>query len=166
MTGARRLALVLLALLGASLRAPVAALAQSSLPDPVLTPGAVNPAVTQDNIGSTICVRGWTRTVRPPESYTRELKRRQIREYGYADQRLRDYEEDHLIPLDLGGAPRDPRNLWPEPRYPADGWTAERKDELEARLVRLVCAHRVPLQVARDAIARDWRAAYRRYVQG
>jgi hypothetical protein len=25
------------------------------------------------------------------------------------------YEEDHLIPLEDGGGPTDPRNLWPEP---------------------------------------------------
>ena len=70
-----------------------------SLPDPGLTPGALNPAVTEATIDTTICVRGWTRSVRPPAEYTEALKRRQIREYGYADRRLRSYEEDHLIPL-------------------------------------------------------------------
>lgn len=78
--------------------------------------------------------------MRPPEQFTYELKRRQILEYGYNDRRLRDYEEDHLIPLDLGGAPRDPRNFWPEPRYPADGWTADKNNELEAKLARQVCS--------------------------
>jgi hypothetical protein len=73
------------------------ALAQSALPDPTRTPGAVDPAVTQATIGDTICVPGWTLTVRPPERYTEELKRRQIEEYGYADRRLGDYEEDHLF---------------------------------------------------------------------
>src|SRR5438552_2228471 len=72
---------------------PPAAMAQSSLPNPTLTPGAINPAVTQDNIDRTICVPGWTHTVRPPREYTEQLKREQIREYGYADHRLRDYEE-------------------------------------------------------------------------
>lgn len=80
-----------------------------SLPDPGLTPGAVNPAITDATIDTTICVRGWTRTVRPPADYTEALKRQQIREYGYADRRLGSYEEDHLIPLDLGGSPDDPR---------------------------------------------------------
>jgi hypothetical protein len=36
----------------------------------------------------------------------------------------------------LGGAPYGPRNLWPEPRAPADGWNADVKDELEAVLAR------------------------------
>ena len=135
-----------------------------SLPDPARTPGAINAAVTQDDIDATICVRGWTRTVRPLERYTYELKRRQIRAWGYADRRLGDYEEDHLVPLELGGSPDDPRNLWPEPRAAADGWGADRKDELEGALNDLVCSGRLPLSEAQRAIAADWIAAYRRYV--
>ena len=141
-----------------------AAMAQGDLPDPRLTPGALNPDVSQDNIAETICVQGWTRTVRPPVSYTEDLKRRQIREYGYADRRLGHYEADHLVPLALGGSPTDPRNLWPEPRRSDDGWDADRKDELEYALNRLVCAGRLPLSEAQRAIATDWIAAYRRYV--
>lgn len=137
-----------------------------SLPNPALTPGAVNPAVTQANIGSTICVRDWTRTVRPPERYTERLKWEQIRAYGYSDRRLRDFEEDHLIPLDLGGSPTDPRNLWPEPRNPADGWGARRKDRLEVTLARDVCRGTLTLDAARKAIATNWKAAYVRYVGG
>lgn len=81
-------------------------------PDPALTPGATSPAVTQSNIDATICRPRWTRTVRPPEGYTERLKRAQIRTYGYRDRRLRDYEEDHLIPPELWGAPASPQNLW------------------------------------------------------
>jgi hypothetical protein len=138
--------------------------AQSSLPDASTTPGAINPAVTQKTIGETICTRGWTRIVRPPVQYTEELKRQQIRTFGYNDRRLSQYEEDHLIPLGLGGAPADPRNLWPEPRTSPDGWGADRKDELEFALNQLVCAGRLPLREAQRAIATDWIAAYRRYV--
>jgi hypothetical protein len=84
--------------------------------------------------------------------------------WGYADRRLRDYEEDHLVPLSLGGAPYDRGNLWPEPRHAADGWDADRKDELEARLAQLVCGGNLSLAEAQRAIARDWIAAYQRYV--
>ena len=76
-----------------------------------------NPDVTQDTIDSTICVSGWTATVRPPASYTTALKIQQIADYGYTDTSTADYEEDHFIPLELGGSPTDPGNLWPEPRY-------------------------------------------------
>jgi len=118
----------------------------------------------QRTIGETICTRGWTRMVRPPVQYTEELKRQQIRTFGYHDRRLSQYEEDHLIPLELGAAPADPRNLWPEPRTSPDDWGADRKDELEFALNQLVCAVRLPLREAQRAIATDWIAAYRRYV--
>ena len=121
-------------------------------PDPTLTPGALNPAVTQATIGSTICVRGWTATIRPDESYTYSLKVRQIREYGYTDTRVSSYEEDHLVPLGLGGAPKDPRNLWPQPLTIslADGRPAgaDITDDLEGRLNRDVCSGTLPLAAA------------------
>jgi hypothetical protein len=87
-----------------------------------------------------------------------------IRTFGYHDRRLSHYEEDHLIPLGLGGAPSDERNLWPEPRTSPDGWGADRKDELELALNQLVCSGRLPLREAQRAIATDWIAAYRYYV--
>ena len=127
------------------------------LPDPSCQPGAINPDVTQSTIGSTICVSGWTKTVRPPTSYTNPLKVQQIAEYGYGDTSTADYEEDHLIPLELGGAPRDPRNLWPEPRYDAGGSTAADKDTVENALKRKVCAGTMTLAAARNIMATDWR---------
>src|SRR6185437_10688071 len=90
--------------------------APAILADPVRTPGVLNPGVTQANIRSTICRHGWTATIRPPVDYTNALKRRQMRQYGETGS-LSDFQEDHLISLELGGNPTDPRNLWPEP-YP------------------------------------------------
>jgi hypothetical protein len=69
----------------------------SDLPDPSLTPGAINPEVTQANIQQTVCVKGYTRTIRPPAHFSNKLKKRQLREYGYADRNPKHYEEDHLI---------------------------------------------------------------------
>lgn len=136
-----------------------------ALPDPRLTRGAINPAVTQATLRETICRRGgYTRSIRPPERYTEELKRRQIREYGYRDRRLRDFEEDHLISLELGGSPDSPRNLWPEPRRVVDGWGSYAKDRLEDRLHWMVCHGRIALSQAQYLIAHDWIAAYRRYI--
>lgn len=135
-----------------------------SLPDAAMTPGAVNPAVTQGTIGRTICRRGWTRTVRPSVGYTEPLKKMQIRAYGYADPRPWKYEEDHLIPLDLGGSPDSPRNLWPEPHLGLGQWGSYAKDRLETRLGQMVCRHRISLAQAQKAMARDWIAAYRRFI--
>ena len=50
---------------------------------PALTPGALNPDVTPATIRQTICSRGWTATIRPPSSYTSELKLEQMRVYGF-----------------------------------------------------------------------------------
>lgn len=137
----------------------------AALPNPRITPGALNPAVTQSNLRETICrPGGYTRSIRPPERYTERLKRLQIRQYGYIDLRLRDYEEDHLISLELGGSPRSRRNLWPEPHHVIGGWGSYAKDRLENRLHTLVCGGRIPLAAAQREIATDWRESYKRYV--
>jgi hypothetical protein len=141
-----------------SLRSPI------GLPDPHRTPGSVNPNVTEANLAATICMSGWTRTVRPPSAYTNALKLVQIVEYGYADRKPSDYEEDHLVPLELGGAARDPANLWPEPRQLvlADGTNVDSnaKDGLENYLHTRVCSGLMPLADAQRLIAGDWIAAW------
>lgn len=125
-------------------------------PDPVLTPGALNPNVTQATIHATICVSGWSSSVRPSEDYTRALKIKQIAEYGYSDKRLSSYEEDHLVPLSLGGAPSDPDNLWPQPEqaWLDDGRPAgaDLKNELAIRLNDEVCSGAMPLAEAQAAM--------------
>jgi hypothetical protein len=129
----------------------------NGLPDPVCTPGVVDPRVTQDNIHTTICVSGYTTKVRPSSSYTDALKQQQIKAYGYADTNLADYEEDHLIPLEVGGHPSDPRNLWPEPR--SGPYPAAKKDGLENALHAAVCNGAMTLVAAQRAIATNWETA-------
>jgi len=114
------------------------------LANPTLTPGSLNPDVTQATIGQTICVRGWTATVRPPTSYTDQLKLQQMPEYGESGSPS-DYQEDHLISLELGGNPTDPRNLWPEP-YPR----ASDVDKIENELNAKVCSGELTLAEAQD----------------
>lgn len=133
-------------------------------PNPRITPGAVDPSVTEANIHQTICARGYSKSVRPAQPYTKRLKRAGIRRYGYSNVRLRDYEEDHLISIGLGGSPTAPQNLWPEPHHVIGGWGSYAKDDLEARLHALVCHGQVPLAQAQQDIASDWIAAYKRYV--
>jgi hypothetical protein len=102
------------------------------LADLVRTPGVLNPAVTQANIKQTICMPGWTRTVRPPVEYTNALKVKQMRAYHELGSPS-DYQEDHLISLELGGNPTDPRNLWPEP-YPRAAQVDQIENDLNARV--------------------------------
>jgi hypothetical protein len=97
-----------------------------------LTPGVVNAAVTPATLRSTVCRKGWTRTVRPPTSYTNGLKLAQMRSRGLRGPPSA-YQEDHLISLELGGNPTDPRNLWPEP-YPRAAEVDRIENELNARL--------------------------------
>lgn len=123
------------------------------LPDPTCTPGAIDPRVTQQNIGSTICVSGYTTTVRPPVSVTNPIKQERMQAYGYTDSPA-NYELDHLISLELGGAPADVKNLWPE----SYGTTpnAHSKDRFENYLHKEVCSGAMDLQTAQQQISSNW----------
>ena len=116
------------------------------LPDADNTPGALNPKVRQGTIRKTICKSGWTKTIRPPVGYTKALKLEQMVQYGETGSPS-EYEEDHLIPLELGGAPRNPTNLWPEPHSQSNI-----TDPLETKLKRQVCKLTMTLAKARATI--------------
>jgi hypothetical protein len=136
----------------------------AGLPRRDITPGAINPAATQANLASTVCMAGWAQTVRPPAAYTSALKIAQIYQYAYDDRDVSHYQEDHLVPLELGGAPRDPRNLWPQPNLATlpDGTSigSKEKDDLEDVLHDRVCKGEMTLDEAQRSIARDWIAAW------
>ncbi len=143
---------------------PAASLTPVGLPNHDRTPGAINGAATQDTLTTTVCRPGWAASVRPPSAYTGALKIAQILEYGYADRNPSHYQEDHLVPLELGGAPRDPRNLWPQPNEVTlpDGTNvgSKEKDDLEDELHAQVCSGTLTLDDAQRSIARDWIAAW------
>lgn len=133
------------------------------LPDPKCTPGSTYAGITQENIKETICNPHWegkniftgepargTKILRPPVSYTNKLKIIQMRDYGFTGS-ASDYEEDHLIPLELGGNPTDPKNLWPEP-----GAAPNAKDRIENLLHARVCRGEITLREAQREIASDW----------
>ena len=81
-------------------------------------------------------------------------------EYGYyAGKKTSSYEEDHLISLELGGAPRSAKNLRPEAYKPKPG--ARQKDTVENYLNRQVCDGKMKLGTAQRREARDWVRVYR-----
>ena len=124
--------------------APIASASDADLP--------LNPAVTQETISVTVCVPGWTKTVRPRFKVTNAIKLAKLRELGLTEADRSRFELDHIIPLALGGAPDDLRNFQLEP------WgEAEEKDAIEACLVRAVCAGKITLDEARRRIWSDWR---------
>ena len=177
-------------------------------PDPVRTPGAANQQVTQRNIGDTICSRRWsTKLIRPPAGYTSRLKRKQLREYGDAVHQTRAqlinpntgkvdttrcmahsdnmacYEEDHLIPLEDGGDPTDPRNLWPEPYNTHVGGVimgAHQKDVVEGFIHDEICydipgarknsyipaTTSITLRQGQEILAGEWYACYESIKKG
>ncbi|MDH6126367.1 hypothetical protein P3T39_003324 [Kitasatospora sp. GP82] len=132
------------------------------LPDPTCTPGAVSPAVTQANIKDTICKPGgYTSTIRPPVNITGKEKTANAASYGYTGP-MGDGEYDHLISLQLGGDPNDPRNLWVEP--PSPGHVPGKgpnnpKDSVETHLHTAICKGKTTLAAAQQAIATDWTTA-------
>ncbi len=131
-----------------------AAGAVAQLPDLKRTPGATNPDITQDNIRKTICNPKWsTKSIRPPSSYTDKLKKDQMDVFGLKG-KPSDYEEDHLISLEIGGSPTDPLNLWPEAYARPLG--ARQKDRVENALHREVCAGTITLKRAQGIIVQDW----------
>jgi hypothetical protein len=135
-----------------------------AVPDRRRTPGAINPDVTPQNLMRTVCVPGWTDSIRPSSAYTKKLKLTQIRDWnlpGDAD----DYRLDHVVPLCAGGAPGDPRNLWPRPV--AGQWTDKFKDQLEASVCRAVCRGDMTLNEGQALFLDepDWRKAYERFFE-
>jgi hypothetical protein len=141
-----------------------AASTANGLPSKSLTPGAINKLVTQATIHSTICVSGYTKTIRPPSSYTTGLKRQQLAT-GYnlnGNLSTSAYEEDHLVPLEVGGSPRSVQNLWPEPRHIY--WGASVKDRLENRIHALVCDGSLTLAQGQRIFETNWEAAFATYV--
>jgi hypothetical protein len=132
------------------------AIALAASPNLTPPPGTLNPQVTQANISRTICVPGWTKTVRPPVAYTGSLKRKQMTE-RHLPGKPGDYEEDHYVPLELGGNPTDPKNLWPQPIQ-----EAHVKDRLETALNRAVCGGKMTLRDAQQCIMTGWAACARR----
>jgi hypothetical protein len=134
------------------------------LPIAKVTPGAINAAVSQENIQSTICVKGFTKGIRPPVRYTGALKAEQLRgSYArYKNLNNKDFEEDHLISLELGGDPVSELNLWPEPYNVSGG--AYLKDKVENKLHFLVCSGKITLKEAQEAISSNWFLAYKKYM--
>jgi len=134
-----------------------------ALPDRKLTPGQSDPRVTQGNIQKTICIPGYTSTVRPSSSIAAVIKRNRMRAYGYTT--AANFELDHLIALELGGDPASILNLWPEPweakggKLAKRGYGAESKDAVENRLHKKVCNGTTSLSKAQLEISSNWQQA-------
>jgi hypothetical protein len=163
-------------------------------PDPDRTPGVPNAKITQDSILADLCSKSTsTKLVRPPESYTNELKLKQLKEYGdtisdpnatcmLGSDNPKCYEEDHLIALEDGGDPSNPENLWPEPydtKIKGQTVGAHQKDTVEDFIHDEVCyemgdkrTSRMPAHISitlargQEILAKDWYACYQSIQDG
>ena len=124
------------------------------LPDPKLTPGDTFPVELAD-----IQVKGYSATVR---DVPLKEKRAVYASYGITHWQKGEYEVDHLISLSLGGS-NSQKNLWPQ-SYLTEPWNAHTKDQLEYKLLTLVRSGKVDLHTAQQEMAKDWIAAYKKYV--
>ena len=112
------------------------------------TPGALNPAAVADP-QTTICVPGYSEKMRPPESWSEPHKLASMREYGVTDSPS-NYEYDHLVAIEDGGAPMNTDNLWPQP-HPQSSL----KDRIEDRLHAQICAGKLTIQQAAQDLEGD-----------
>ena len=125
------------------------------------TNGAINEGVTQSNITTTVCVSGYTKTIRPPTSYTNRVKKELL--LTNPDKNMTHYELDHIIPLAVGGHPTNVNNLWAQPRY--GEWNAGRKDVLESFVHRELCKGKLTLQESRNIFIDNWVDGYKKYIK-
>ncbi len=108
-----------------------------------LTPGEVNKEMTRD----VICSKGFGTSDWRDVSH--KEKREVMRSYGLPWEKHKEYEFDHLIPLELGGS-NGIKNIWPEP------WKeARKKDGEENRLHEKVCKGEMDLRTAQYLIKKE-----------
>ncbi|KAF0205849.1 MAG: hypothetical protein FD172_4019, partial [Methylocystaceae bacterium] len=91
---------------------------------------------------------------RPYVREMRIIKAEMLATIGESHEHPNRFQLDHRIPLALGGATIDRRNLMLQPMA-----IALEKDAIERCLAVAVCDGRIGLDEARAAIWRDWRAA-------
>ena len=126
--------------------------AHGGLPDSACTPGAIFPNATVEEI----CTPGYASSVRNvPFSEAEQV----YAEYGIYHHYAGQYEDDHLVPLELGGS-NDIANLWPEAASPTPGF--HQKDEVKNYLHDQMCSGAVSLKDAQTQIATNWLAVYNR----
>jgi hypothetical protein len=124
-------------------------------PDAAKTPGVANPKITQ----AVACATKWGKDRR---HVTLTMNRNVAARYGVPEREWNDYEFDHLISRENGGAD-DELNLWPQPRF--GEWNAGKKDALENRLHKLLCSGELELEFVQHVLATDWITEYQRIMR-
>ena len=121
-------------------------------------PGVQNPTVTDANIHQTICIPGWSKTQRPPSSYTNKIKFALMAKAGIPHSQSKLFELDHMWSIEAGGSPTDPNNLWLQPYL--GPLNAHQKDKVENAVHRQICSGQITVEQA-GAELHNWTATYR-----
>jgi hypothetical protein len=138
---------------------PVAAATVAGVPAKDVPIRSLTPGRAMTTSKRAVCTPGYSSRVRDVPDSEKEAvySRYGVPHVPYA------HEVDHLVSLEIGGS-NAITNLWPEPY--AGRWGARTKDVLENRLHELVCSGSLDLRAAQRQEARNWVAAYHRYVGG
>ena len=150
----------------------------ADLPDDSLTPGAVldkvptakaatcitqktkHKTVAGDQITQAmICTPGYTQCVRATSA---KVKAERYKAYGIKSHKVGDFEADHRLPLELGGADVK-QNLWIQ-SYKSKPWNAHVKDKLENVLHKQACDGTITMKEAQNALLGDWISAFGKYI--
>ncbi len=155
---------------------------------PASVTGDVNPEITQENVLTTVCVAGYTKSERSGKTAaagpapTAKMKAAVYGRDGMKPATARVNgkkvvtccEVDHLISLELGGK-NSLANLWAEPYKEwylpnADALGAREKDQVEDYLHRAICKQPgdpgwMSLADAQKAIAGNWVNLYVQFVK-
>jgi hypothetical protein len=161
-------------------------------PNPTLTPGAINPEITQSNIAQTICHKGWKTGTERDKTTSEAQKEKTYKSYNITPPphdtgQDQECELDHLISLENGGADSI-ENIWPQcgpdwptgPRVPLEQRYFKMKDAVENYVHNGICLNvpdakfsegpkpPSPLTLAQgQAILKgDWYACYEKMKQG
>lgn len=129
-----------------------------SYPNSALTPGATDPRVTPRNVRKTICAANYAASMQPAAAYASRIMQRQLARYHAADTDSADYTLDYVVPIELGGDPDAPSNMWPMPNSQSPG--PQEKQRAAAYLHDQVCAGAMSLDAAQHAMLNDWVAVY------
>lgn len=132
-----------------------------ALPDPAVTPGAVDPDAVADLSGKRHIVDGVERNLCANDFRTgpirarirnfAKLKREACAEYGITKCDA-SVEGDHLKSIEVGGCPDCLANIWPQPMDQA----RVKDHQVEDLLPKLVCAGKISLREAQNCMAVDW----------
>jgi len=113
--------------------------------------------VTQENLPQTICSASplWkTSARRPPASYTNKYKYAFLQAKGLPKSDASKYELDHIIAIEDGGHPKDPKNFQLQPWNGPKG--AHAKDVQENAWHKKLCSGEVTLQQMQEYFTTNW----------